>query len=181
MAGCLRIELITIGDELLLGLTIDTNAAYLSRELAVAGIEIVRRSTVGDTPSAIAAAVDEALARSGAVITTGGLGPTSDDLTKPAIAALFGRAMSFDASIYERIERRWRDRGLPGSPPAVNRQQALVPDGVPRRQRQTPVAHGDVQVATGDRQRPNQRSARSSRSGLRWNQRPRRVTKRRPP
>ena len=125
----MRIELITIGDELLLGLTIDTNAAHLARELGVAGIEVVRRSTVGDTPDAIAAAVSEALARTGAVITTGGLGPTSDDLTKPAIAALFGRAMVFDASMYARIERRWRDRGLPGSPPAVNRQQALIPEG----------------------------------------------------
>jgi nicotinamide-nucleotide amidase len=125
----LRIELITIGDELLLGFTIDTNAAYLARELADVGIEIVRRTTVGDRAPDIAAAVSDALDRTGAVVTTGGLGPTSDDLTKPAIAALFGRGLSFDASIYARIEKRWRDRGLPGVPPATNRQQALIPDG----------------------------------------------------
>jgi len=125
----LRIELITIGDELLLGFTVDTNAAYLARELAGVGVEIVRRTTVGDRAPDIAAAVTDALERTGAVVTTGGLGPTSDDLTKPAIAALFNRGMTFDASIYARIEKRWRDRGLPGTPPSTNRQQAFVPDG----------------------------------------------------
>jgi nicotinamide-nucleotide amidase len=129
MVACLRIELITIGDELLLGFTVDTNGAHIARELAGIGVEIVRRSTVGDRPGDIASAVRDALERTGAVITTGGLGPTSDDLTKPAIAALFGRAMHFDASIYARIEKRWRDRGLRGEPPQTNRQQAFVPDG----------------------------------------------------
>lgn len=127
--GCLRIELITIGDELLLGFTVDTNAAFLARELASIGVEIVRRTTVGDTAPDITAAVSEALERTGAVLTTGGLGPTSDDLTRPAIAALFGRPLTYDASIFARIEQRWRDRGLPGSPPATNRQQAFVPEG----------------------------------------------------
>src|SRR5207248_9482792 len=89
----LQVELITIGDELLLGFTIDTNAAHISRTLAAAGFEIVRRTTVGDGAPEIAKAVAEALDRTGAVITTGGLGPTSDDLTKPAIAQIFGRAM----------------------------------------------------------------------------------------
>jgi nicotinamide-nucleotide amidase len=100
----LRVELVTIGDELLLGFTIDTNAAHLSRTLAANGIEIVRRTTVGDEAGKIAAAVREALDRTGAVITTGGLGPTSDDLTKPAIAELFGREMRLDAAIAEALE-----------------------------------------------------------------------------
>jgi nicotinamide-nucleotide amidase len=125
----LRIELITIGDELLLGFTIDTNAAYLARELASVGVQLTRRGTVGDTAADVVSAVGEALERTGAVITTGGLGPTSDDLTKPAIAALFGRGLHFDESIYARIEQRWRDRGLPGTPPATNRQQAMIPEG----------------------------------------------------
>ena len=85
-----RVELITIGDELLLGFTIDTNAAHISRTLAAAGVEVVRRTTVGDEADKIAEAVREAIDRTGAVITTGGLGPTSDDLTKPSIAKLFG-------------------------------------------------------------------------------------------
>ena len=129
MAVCLRIELITIGDELLLGLTVDTNAAYLARELGTVGVEIVRRATVGDVAADIAAAVTDALARTGAVVTTGGLGPTSNDLTKPAIAAVFGRGMDFDPDTYERIEERWRRRGTLGPIPASNRQQALIPQG----------------------------------------------------
>jgi nicotinamide-nucleotide amidase len=125
----LRIELITIGDELLLGFTIDTNGAHLARELGAVGVEIGRRTTVGDRADEIAAAVGEAIARTGAVITTGGLGPTSDDLTKPAIAALFGRPMRFDAAIYAGLEQRWAARPQWGPMPAANRQQAYVPDG----------------------------------------------------
>ena len=92
----MNVELITIGDELLLGFTIDTNAAHLARTLAAEGVEISRRTTVGDTAAEIATAVRDALDRTGAVITTGGLGPTSDDLTKPSIATLFGRGMMLD-------------------------------------------------------------------------------------
>ena len=125
----MRIELITIGDELLLGFTIDTNAAYLARELAAIGVEIVRRTTVGDGADDIAAAVREALDRTGAVITTGGLGPTSDDMTKPAIAALFGRAMRLDVAILDGLKARWKARGWAGELPAANVQQAMIPQG----------------------------------------------------
>ncbi|HEY5492880.1 MAG TPA: molybdopterin-binding protein, partial [Gemmatimonadaceae bacterium] len=71
----MKIEVVTIGDELLLGFTIDTNGAHLARELARYGISVARRTTVGDGAGDIAAAVREALDRTGAVITTGGLGP----------------------------------------------------------------------------------------------------------
>ena len=125
----MRIEIVTIGDELLLGFTIDTNAAHLARELAALGIQVVRRATVGDTADEIAGAVREALDRTGAVITTGGLGPTSDDLTKPAIAALFGRSMRLDESVLKSIEALFRSRGYPGPMPPSNRAQAMVPDG----------------------------------------------------
>lgn len=124
-----QVELITIGDELLLGFTIDTNAAHISRVLAAKGIEIVRRTTVGDEAEKIAVAVREALDRTGAVITTGGLGPTSDDLTKPSIARIFGREMKLDESIAAELEKRWRAR-FPGSVfPATNRTQAEIPEG----------------------------------------------------
>jgi nicotinamide-nucleotide amidase len=124
-----QVELITIGDELLLGFTIDTNAAHISRVLAASGVEIVRRTTVGDEAEQIGQAVREALDRTGAVITTGGLGPTSDDLTKPAIAKIFGRAMKLDASIAAKLEERWRTR-FPGSVfPSTNRSQAEIPEG----------------------------------------------------
>jgi nicotinamide-nucleotide amidase len=125
----LQVELITIGDELLLGFTIDTNAAHIARTLAASGVEIVRRTTVGDEAAQIAPAVREALDRTGAVITTGGLGPTSDDLTKPAIAKIFGREMKFDESIATKLEERWRARFPNSRFPATNRTQAEIPEG----------------------------------------------------
>ena len=128
MSG-LQVELITIGDELLLGFTIDTNAAHISRTLAEAGIAVVRRTTVGDEADKIAAAVNEALERTGAVITTGGLGPTSDDLTKPSIARIFGRKMELDEEIAAALERRWKSRFPAGKFPATNRVQAEIPEG----------------------------------------------------
>ena len=124
-----QVELITIGDELLLGFTIDTNAAHISRVLAAKGIEVVRRTTVGDEADKIAVAVQEALDRTGAVITTGGLGPTSDDLTKPSIARIFGRQMKLDESIASALEQRWRARFPNSVFPATNRTQAEIPDG----------------------------------------------------
>jgi nicotinamide-nucleotide amidase len=124
-----QVELITIGDELLLGFTIDTNAAHISRVLAEAGVEVVRRTTVGDEADRIASAVKEALERTGAVITTGGLGPTSDDLTKPSIAKIFGRRMILDEEIALALERRWKSRFPEGKFPATNRVQAEIPEG----------------------------------------------------
>lgn len=125
----LQVELITIGDELLLGFTIDTNAAYIARTLAASGVEIIRRTTVGDDAAQISPAVREALDRTGAVITTGGLGPTSDDLTKPAIAKIFGREMQLDESIATKLEERWRARFPNTRFPATNRTQAEIPVG----------------------------------------------------
>lgn len=123
------VELVSIGTELLLGYTIDTNSAHFAREAAAQGIRVVRRATVGDGPEEIAAAVREALDRTGAVITSGGLGPTADDLTKPSIAEIFGRGMTLDESILEDLKRRWAKRGWPGELPAANRNQALIPVG----------------------------------------------------
>ncbi|HEY2854433.1 MAG TPA: competence/damage-inducible protein A [Gemmatimonadaceae bacterium] len=122
------VELITIGDELLLGFTIDTNAAHVARELAALGIGIKRRATVGDVAEEIAIAVREALDRTGAVITTGGLGPTSDDLTKPAIAAIFGRRMLLDEAHVAWMEQRWQQR-FGRRMPESNRAQAMLPEG----------------------------------------------------
>ncbi|HMI55082.1 MAG TPA: competence/damage-inducible protein A, partial [Gemmatimonadaceae bacterium] len=127
--NALQVELVTIGDELLLGFTIDTNAAHISRTLAAAGVEVVRRTTVGDDAKPIALAVSEALERTGAVITTGGLGPTSDDLTKPAIAKIFGRGMKFDEAIADALEQRWRARFPTSKFPVTNRTQAEIPEG----------------------------------------------------
>ena len=124
----MRVEIVTIGDELLLGFTIDTNAAYLGRALADIGVEIVRRTTIGDEPDAIAGAVRDALDRTGAVVTTGGLGPTADDMTKPAIARLFGRGMHLDDAHVAWMRNRWRTR-YGREMPETNLNQARVPDG----------------------------------------------------
>src|SRR5258708_22063328 len=124
----MRIEVVTIGDELLLGFTIDTNAAHLARALAAEGIEVDRRAGCGDTAASIADGVGAALERTGAVITTGGLGPTSDDLTKPSIAALFGREMVLDEEHLAWMKERWRTR-FQRELPASNRQQAMLPRG----------------------------------------------------
>jgi nicotinamide-nucleotide amidase len=124
----MQIEVVTIGDELLLGYTVDTNAAHLARTLAAEGVEISRRTTVGDTADSIAEGVREALDRTGAVITTGGLGPTSDDLTKPSIAALFGRGMVLDEQHLHWMEERFRTL-FQRPMPAANQQQAMLPEG----------------------------------------------------
>jgi len=125
----LKVELVTIGDELLLGFTLDSNGAHLARELAAIGVTIARRTSVGDDASAISEAVRDALDRTGAVITTGGLGPTSDDLTKPSIAGLFGREMRMDHAILEALRQRWLARGWGKELPKANEQQALIPEG----------------------------------------------------
>ena len=122
------VELVSIGDELLLGFTIDTNAAYFARQAAAVGIRVVRRATVGDGAEEIAAAVRAGLERTGAVITSGGLGPTADDLTKAAIAALFGRGMTLDEGILESLRARWKARWSRELPEA-NRAQAMIPEG----------------------------------------------------
>ena len=124
----MNIELITIGDELLLGFTVDTNAAHVARQLADIGVEIDRRTTVGDVRAEIARVVRNALDRVGAVITTGGLGPTNDDLTSSTIAELFGRKMVFDEEHWAWMAERWQSR-FGREIPEANRQQAMVPEG----------------------------------------------------
>jgi nicotinamide-nucleotide amidase len=123
-----EVELVTIGDELLLGFTIDTNGAFLAQRLAEQGIAIARRTAVGDTMGAITTAVREAIERTGAVITTGGLGPTSDDLTRDAIAAVFGRELQVDQMHLDWMRERWKKR-FGRDMPESNRRQAMIPTG----------------------------------------------------
>jgi competence/damage-inducible protein CinA-like protein len=122
-----KLEVVTIGTELLLGQIVDTNAAELGRALAGAGAEVVRHMSVADRPEAIRTAVAEALERTGFVITTGGLGPTRDDMTKREVAALFGKPLELDVAVLRALEERFRrlDRPMP----AINRTQAEVPAG----------------------------------------------------
>ncbi|MGE5801280.1 MAG: competence/damage-inducible protein A [Gemmatimonadota bacterium] len=123
----MKLEVVTIGSELLLGQVVDTNAAELGRALAAAGAEVVRHVSVADRPEAIRAAVAESLARTGFVITTGGLGPTRDDMTKVEVAAIFGTPLKLDETVLRSLEERFRRLGR--TMPAVNRTQAEVPEG----------------------------------------------------
>lgn len=123
----MKLEVITIGSELLLGQIVDTNAAELARALSAAGAEVVRHVSVADRPEAIRAAVSESLNRTGFVITTGGLGPTRDDMTKPLVAAIFGKPLRLDEGVLRALEERFRRLGR--AMPAVNRTQAEVPEG----------------------------------------------------
>ncbi len=121
------IEILTIGTELLLGFTVDTNAAHIARGLGEIGVQVVRRATVLDRPEDIRDAVREALARRGAVITTGGLGPTRDDVTKRVVADLFDAPLEFDDAIWQALVDRFARMGRVA--PAANRLQAEVPRG----------------------------------------------------
>ena len=121
------LELVTIGTELLLGFTLDTNSAFAGGALAAAGVKVVRRTAVADTPEAIRAAVSEALARTGRVITTGGLGPTRDDISKVVVAGLYGAPIEFREEIWDRLVARWK--GLGRTPSPSNRSQAEMPTG----------------------------------------------------
>lgn len=123
----MAIELLTIGTELLLGFTIDTNSAEIGRALSAAGIPVVRRTSVTDDPAAIESAAREALARTGAFLATGGLGPTADDITKKVIADLFGLPLEYHEEIWQGLLERFRRFGR--VPSEKNRSQAEVPQG----------------------------------------------------
>lgn len=120
-------EIIAIGDELLLGDTVDTNGAWLGQRLSELGAVVAHRSVVGDDEAAIREALASALRRAPIVICCGGLGPTPDDRTRDAVSALYGRPSEIDASWLEVIRERFRRRGI--DMPDVNRRQAMKPAG----------------------------------------------------
>jgi nicotinamide-nucleotide amidase len=122
-----NIELITIGTELLLGLTVDTNGAEIARALAAHGVRVTRRTSVADQGEEIQNAVADALKRTGAVLTTGGLGPTRDDITKKVVADLFGAPLEFDETVWGSLLARFAR--LERKPAESNRSQAEVPRG----------------------------------------------------
>jgi nicotinamide-nucleotide amidase len=121
------IELVTIGTELLLGITLDTNAAEIAQALAASGVRVTRRASVADRPEEIRAAVADALQRTRAVVTTGGLGPTRDDMTKKVVAELFEAPLQFDEEVWANLVARFAR--LERIPVASNRSQAEVPRG----------------------------------------------------
>ncbi len=122
------LEVVTIGTELLLGYTLDSNAADIARSLAPLGIRVVRRSTVGDDEQAIRHVVVDCLERTGFVILTGGLGPTRDDVTKKAVARVFDAPLELDSDYLELLQERFARFGS-GPMPTSNRSQAEIPRG----------------------------------------------------
>ena len=121
-------HLLTVGDEILLGQIVNTNAAWLGGRLADAGVDLRRAETVGDDEGEIARALDRAFADGAAVVVvTGGLGPTHDDVTKAAVARVFGRRLVFHPDVFDAIDARYRARGR--TMPAVGRVMAEVPEG----------------------------------------------------
>jgi nicotinamide-nucleotide amidase len=123
----MRAEIVSVGSELLLGQIVDTNAAFIARQLALLGLDLFHKTTVGDNLGRVAAALEAALARAQVVITTGGLGPTEDDVTREAVAQATGRELVLHPELLADIEAFFRARGLPLSP--SNRKQAYVPRG----------------------------------------------------
>ena len=118
-------EIISVGTELLLGNILNTNAQYLSRELADLGITVQRESTIGDNQGRLADFVNEAKARCDLLVFTGGLGPTADDLTKETVAACYGDTLAFDEEEWAKITSYFARSGRETTP--NNRKQAMVP------------------------------------------------------
>lgn len=122
-----KVEIITIGDEILIGQIVDTNSAWMSVELNKAGFEIVQITSVHDDAAHIVASLDLALERADVVLFTGGIGPTKDDITKQTLSRYFGMQLVFNDEVYKNIEQVLTQRSR-----AVNeltRTQAFVPDG----------------------------------------------------
>lgn len=123
-------ELISVGTELLLGNIVNTNAAYLSKQLAASGVSVYYQTTVGDNEERLAEAVETARKRSDLVILTGGLGPTKDDLTKEVTAAVLGRKLVLEESVRDEIEAYFKRQGKHSSEiPENNWKQAMVIEG----------------------------------------------------
>jgi len=123
----MRVEVVTVGTELLLGQIVNTNAAFLGERLALAGCDVCYQSVVGDNLERCTLVISQALARNDAVVVTGGLGPTQDDLTREAIAAVLGVELIRDEAALSHIEKMFRSRGRTMS--ANNARQADMPKG----------------------------------------------------
>ncbi|MBI2554280.1 MAG: CinA family nicotinamide mononucleotide deamidase-related protein [Candidatus Rokubacteria bacterium] len=123
----MQAEIVSVGSELLLGQIVDTNSAVIGRHLATIGLDLYYKTTVGDNLNRLTAVLRQALARSEVVITTGGIGPTADDVTRAAVAAATDRPLEFSERLMAQIEAFFRARGFKLSP--SNRRQAFIPQG----------------------------------------------------
>lgn len=123
----IKASIITIGDELLIGQTIDTNSAWIATQLNTLGIDVVRRIAVGDNHQDITKALDDEIANAQIVLITGGLGPTADDITKPLLCEYFGHKLVVNEEVLAHLKSIFTKRNLPIL--ERNMKQAEVPDG----------------------------------------------------
>jgi nicotinamide-nucleotide amidase len=123
----MQAEIIMIGTELLLGQIIDTNASFIAQVLAENGINLYQKTTVGDNPHRIIQCLEAALERADVVLTSGGLGPTEDDITRECIAEVFGKPLELRPDLVEQIEARFQRIGR--RPSTNNLKQAHAPTG----------------------------------------------------
>src|SRR5947207_14151481 len=120
-------EIVAIGSELLLGQIVDTNSAWMAQRLTALGVNLFFKSVVGDNPGRMKEVIERALERADVVITSGGLGPTQDDLTREIVAEVTGRKLVFDQNLLAQVEEHYRRRGRTMTP--NNRRQAYMPEG----------------------------------------------------
>ncbi|MSQ46858.1 MAG: CinA family nicotinamide mononucleotide deamidase-related protein [Deltaproteobacteria bacterium] len=120
-------EIVAIGSELLLGQIVDTNSTWLAQRLTALGVNLFYKAVVGDNPERMREVLTRALERADVVITSGGLGPTQDDLTREAVAEVTGRKLILHPPFLEQIEHRFRTRGFIMTP--NNERQAYMPEG----------------------------------------------------
>src|SRR5262245_54282929 len=123
----LKAEIIAIGSELLTPYRTDTNSLWLTEQLNIVGIDVHQKTIVGDDELRMEEAVRDALNRSDIIISTGGLGPTEDDITRKVFARVTGRQLLLDYKILEQIRERFASRGYKMTP--NNERQALIPSG----------------------------------------------------
>ena len=123
----MQAEIITIGDEILIGQIVDTNSAWMSKELNAIGISVNRITSISDTKEAIVNSVEEAMSRVDLILMTGGLGPTNDDITKKTLSDYFACELVQDDQLYGKIEERLARYKIGMN--AFNREQALIPHG----------------------------------------------------
>jgi len=122
----MKAEIISIGDELLIGQVVNTNASWMASELNKSGIQVVHIATISDQEKAIRKALDDALERADIVLITGGLGPTKDDITKLTLARYFGTGMVFHKPTYEKVKGFFDSMNI--SMTDLNRKQAEIPE-----------------------------------------------------
>ena len=138
----MKAEIIAVGTELLLGQIVNTNARYLSRELAAIGIDVYFQTVVGDNLNRLSEAIRIAQGRADVILFSGGIGPTQDDLTKDAIAAVLGRSLHIDRMAMDKIESFFRDRNVEMT--ENNRRQAIVVEGGTPLANETGLAAGNA-------------------------------------